>query len=169
MSYYILTIYDQELTEDTIQQISGLCSDADVKPMLGRPNALIGGGYHGNYNLQNPYHCYYIMSETIDAQLFLLEPRPNYVGIFDDPSEFSCLLMAGLCNQLEEMIDDIKDHGMGLNDIFEKIFNHKSNFNDNAAKAHLKDLKRGLSLAKRLHKQFYKEHQIPVPEKLAVA
>ena len=157
MSKYLIVIYRKELSAERLMQIAGLFSDASIEKINERMSLFIGAGFEGKYNSQKNYHCYRIMSDQIVPSLFFFEPRPLYVGTFNDTEENKCAMMSAHCFGISTLIENNIEKGLYTEPYFNAIFGQDSHLNMIAIEDCIKELKKTLRLAKSIQKKYYQD------------
>ena len=157
MSKYLLAIYRKELSDELLAQIGGLFSDADIEKANERMSHFIGAGFERKYDSQKDYHCYRIMAEQIVPALFFLEPRPLYVGTFNETEEQKCALMTAHCRGVAGLIESNIGQGLNMEPYFKATFDQDSNLNIPAIENCVKALKKKLRLAKSIQKKYFQD------------
>jgi hypothetical protein len=157
MSKYLIVIYRKELSDNLLVQIAGLFSDASIEKINERMSLFIGAGFEGKYNSQKNYHCYRIMSDQIVPSLFFFEPRPLYVGTFNDAEENKCAMMSAHCFGVSTLIKNNIEKGLHMEPYFNAIFGQNSSLNMIAIEDCIKELKKTLRFAKNIQKKYYQD------------
>ena len=58
MSNYLLLIYDEKLSKDELEQLSGLCAGGFIEEIEENESNLITYGYYSNYESAELGYCY---------------------------------------------------------------------------------------------------------------
>lgn len=157
MSKYLLAIYRKELTDELLAQIAGLFSDAIIEKTNDRLSLYLGIGFERHYQSQKEYHCYRIMTEAIVPALFVLDPRPIYVGLFNETELQKCVLMTAHCHGIQNLIEANIEKGLNMEPYFKATFDQDSNLNIPAIENCIKALKKKLRLAKSIQKKYFQD------------
>lgn len=160
MSNYLLAIYRKELSAEILSQISGLLSDAIIEKTNDRLSLYLGIGFERRYQSQKEYHCYRIMTEAIVPALFVLDPRPIYVGLFNETELQKCVLMTAHCHGIQNLIDANIEKGLNLEPYFKATFDQDSNLNLIVIEDCIKALKKKLRLAKKIQKKYFYDRSL---------
>ena len=160
MSNYLLAIYRKDLSSENINQIADLFSGATVNKINERMSLFLGTGYERKYNSQKDYYCFRIMSEKIVPAYFLLEPRPLYVGSFNETEEQKCALMTAHYLGVSSLIEANVEKGLNMEPYFKATFDQDSHLNLIAIENCIKTLKKKLRLAKSIEKKYFQDRLI---------
>lgn len=94
MSSYLLLIYEEKLSKDELEQLSGLCAGGTIEEIEENDSNLITYGYYSNYESAELGYCYRLHSENFTEAAHLMAVRPEYIGRFNKESEAQCIAVA---------------------------------------------------------------------------
>jgi hypothetical protein len=155
MSRYLVAIYRNELSEDHRSQIASILSDPIIEEINERMSLFLGSGYQKRYEFDRDYYCYRFLCDQMVPAFFFVEPRPLYIGLFNETEENKCAIMSAHCHGIIDLIQMNIGKGLELEPYFKGIFDQDSKMNMDVIHACVKELKKHFRLAKSIKKIFF--------------
>ena len=137
MKNYLLVIYDEELSEEDISTLSGLCDDMRIEKISDETSDLLAESYKLKFGFICIGYCYRFYREEMLPSMFLLKEHPTYIGQFDAVSEQRCIELGVLCQNacsLKEMTEGIGGMALKHSDAFKKAYGRDGDLNWEEAK-----------------------------------
>ena len=160
MSSYLLAIYKKDLSKDNYSQVASILCGATIENINERMSLFIGCGFKKRYQIDQSYFCYRFLSQELAPMFFLIEPRPLYIGRFNEEEERKCAMMSAHCHSILELIEMTIGKSLEFEPYYKEIFDQDSQINSDAVHGCIKELKKHLRASKNIQAKYFSDRKI---------
>ena len=163
MSSKILAIYDRELTETEIDNLSGVCFDMEIDEIDDDSSQRIAAAFLQEFGDDSLYKCYVFHTEELQSGMFLAGIQPEYMGRWNEEDLRKIEDMADFYENTETNVEDIGSLGSRSRDhngAYQAIFGIPGSVNVEAADHVESQLEQDFSKIQQAIEQFFSERKL---------
>ena len=123
MESYLLVIYEHKLSKTQITTLSSLGDDMKIGRLKDEVSNFIAQCYTLKFKFLFVGYCYAFYSDSIPSVIYLLDPKPIYVGRFDTASLQKCIEIGDACETAHKLYFDTYNIGQKAQILSQKLKN----------------------------------------------
>ena len=163
MSSKIFAIYDRELTENEIDNLSGVCFDMEIEEIDDDSSQRIAAAFLQEFGDDSSYRCYVFHTEELQSGMFLAGVQPEYMGRWNEEDLRRIEDMADFYENTEANVEDIgslSSRSHDHNSVYHDIFGMPGSVNVEAADQVESQFDQDFSKIQQAIEQFFSERKL---------